>query len=58
MLLIKRFLIESSDSEIAYFFFSFDAKTTAKGVQKFSPICLIILLDRYFMKNTALNQIL
>ena len=32
MLLIKQFLIESSDSEIAMFFlFSFDSKTTTKG---------------------------
>ena len=57
MLLIKQFLIKSGNSEIAIFF-SFDAKTTTKGVQKFNLICFIILLDRYFKKNTTLNQVL
>ena len=55
MLLIKQFLIERIDSEIAMFLF--DAKTTTKDVQKFNPICFIILLDRYIMKNATLNQV-
>ena len=57
MLLIKQFLIKSSNSEMAIFF-SFDAKTTTKGVQKFNPICFIILRDRYSKKNTTRNQVL
>ena len=56
MLLIKQFLFERTDLEIAMFYIW--SKTTTKGVQKFSPICFIILLDRYIMKNATLNQVL
>ena len=61
MLLIKQFLIERTVSDIAMLFFisfSVDFKTTIKAVQKFSLICFIILLDRYIMKNTNLDQVL
>ena len=57
MHLIEQFLIERTDSEIAMFF-SFDVKTTTKGVRKFGSVCFIILLDRYSMKNTTFNQVL
>ena len=57
MRLIKQFLVERSHLEIV-FCFSFDDKTTTKDVQQFSSICFSILLDRYIMKNTTINQVL
>ena len=39
-------------------FLPINAKTATKSVEKYSPICFMVLLARYIMKNTASKRVL